>query len=212
LLDLIGDRRNVAGLIGAAGGLALTFGGVIGPGWWEITFGLYAAGFLGVQLIAPARAAVEGLALPPVAGLPAALDRLAARVGPQLPAPARRQLDAILATAASIEDRLAAIDTSGIDATPVRQVLGDYVPNTLRAFERIPVPLRARRLPDGAPSPNDQITDQLTLLAGQMDAMVQSMAQGDLDAIQTQGRFLRDRFLTTDPFAITPPGGSADQR
>ena len=53
LLIAIGDRRNVAGMLGAAAGLGLTFGGVIEAGWWAITGGLYAAGFLGTQIIAP---------------------------------------------------------------------------------------------------------------------------------------------------------------
>ena len=74
LLTLIGDRRNVAGLVGATAGLGLTFGGVIDAGWWAITGGLYAAGFLGTQILAPPKRVAGPLwQAAPVAALPADL-------------------------------------------------------------------------------------------------------------------------------------------
>jgi len=203
-LQAVSDRRNVAGLIGAATGLGLLYGGIIEAGWLAITAGLYGAGFLAVQIVAPP-SEPPPLANPGVAtsaaDLPDALRRLADRVGPDLPATARNHLASILATASSIQDRLAEMDAKGIDATPFRQLLADYVPETLRAYERVPRALRGKVRGASGKTPDQQIDEQLDLLAEQMEKLVEVLAQGDLDAIETQSRFLQARFTTAEPFA-----------
>jgi hypothetical protein len=199
-LDVIADRRNIAGLLGATAGLGLTFGGVIESGWWAITGGLYVAGFLAGQIAVPARASAIGEE--PVAELPAELRRLATRVGPQLPVEARAHLQDILAAANSIETKLATIDPNSMDLEPIRKVLADYVPTTLRNYEALPTVLRTTAKGSDGRTPNAQITDQLGLLAQQMQAVIATLARGDLDALEAQGRFLQSRFATADPFTV----------
>jgi hypothetical protein len=204
ILRAVADRRNVAGLVGAATGLGLMYGGVIEAGWLAITAGLYGAGFLAVQIAAPPPAPLQ-LSNPGPAisagDLPDALRRLAGRVGPDLPATARKHLDAILTTAISIQDRLQEMDAKGIDATPFRQLLADYVPETLRAYERVPRALRGKVRGASGKTPDQQIDAQLGLLAEEMEKLVEVLAQGDLDAIETQSCFLQSRFSTAEPFA-----------
>lgn len=200
LLGAIGDRRNVAGLFGAAAGLGLTFGGVIDAGWWAITGGLYAIGFLGVQILAPAPdGAFEPAA--PVADLPNDLRRLAHRVGPQLPAPAQAHLANILAAVAGIEPKLREIDPNNPSVISVRQIMADYIPTTLTAYAALPPRVRATtRLGDGRTA-DAQITEQLALLEKQMDEVADNLSRGDLVALETQGRFLEEKFRATDLFA-----------
>ncbi|HMI19777.1 MAG TPA: hypothetical protein VK533_09550 [Sphingomonas sp.] len=203
LFQAISDRRNVAGLVGAATGLGLMYGGVIEAGWLAITAGLYGAGFLAVQIAAPPSdfpRLANGGPVTSAADLPDALRRLAGRVGPDLPPAARKHLDSILVTATSIQGRLAEMDAKGIDATPFQQLLAGYVPDTLRAYERVPAALRAKVRGASGKTPDQQIDEQLGLLADQMEKLVEVLAQGDMDAIETQTRFLQARFATAEPF------------
>ena len=193
LLDLVADRRNVAGLVGALTGLGLTFGHVIGDYWLAITAGLYATGFLGAQLLAPA--ASEGdLSASPVAELPDDLRRLAARYGGALPPSARAHLDAILATATSIEPKLRAIDPANPSVIAVRQIMADYIPATLRQYAALPARVReTARLSSGA-TVDAHVSAQLALLDTQMAQVATNLSSGDLIALETQGRFLDAKF------------------
>lgn len=201
LLTAIGDRRNVAGMLGAAAGLGLTFGGVIDAGWWAITGGLYAAGFLGTQILAPpARATGPLWQVAPVADIPADLRRLARDVSPQLPGAAQRHLANILAAASGIEPKLREIDPANPSVTAVRQIMADYIPTTLKAYRELPPRVRsATRLGDGRTA-DEQITAQLALLEMQMDRVADTLSRGDLDALQAQGRFLDEKFRAPDLF------------
>jgi len=200
LLTAIGDRRNVAGMFGAAAGLGLTFGGVIDAGWWAITGGLYAAGFLGTQILAPPRVDGPLWQSAPVADLPADLRRLAHDISPQLPAAAQRHLANILAAASGIEPKLRAIDPANPSVTAVRQILADYIPTTLTAYRGLPPRVRsAARLGDGRTA-DEQITAQLALLETQMDRVADTLSRGDLEALDAQGRFLDEKFRAPDLF------------
>lgn len=198
LLDAIGDRRNVAGLIGAAAGLGLTFGGVIDAGWLAITGGLYAAGFLGTQIFAPPAPVL--LEAAPVAELPGDLRRLARRIGPQLPPEAQTHLTNILAAVAGIEPRLRAIDPNNLSVISVRQILADYIPTTLSAYAALPPRVRSStKLGDGRTA-DMQITEQLALLEKQMDEVADNLSRGDLTALENQGRFLDEKFREPEVF------------
>ena len=201
LLTAIGDRRNVAGMIGAAAGLGLTFGGVIEAGWWAITGGLYAAGFLGTQVFAPpARPSGPLWQSAPVADLPADLRRLARDISPHLPAAAQRHLANILAAASGLEPKLRDIDPANPSVTAVRQIMADYIPTTLRAYRALPPRVRsATRLGDGRTA-DEQITAQLALLETQMDRVADTLSRGDLEALDAQGRFLDEKFRAPDLF------------
>jgi hypothetical protein len=201
LLTLIGDRRNVAGLVGAAAGLGLTFGGVIEAGWWAITGGLYAAGFLGTQILAPPPRENGPLwQAAPVADLPADLRRLARDVGPQLPEAARNHLANILASVSGIEPKLREVAPNNPSVTAVRQIMADYIPTTLKAYRELPPRVRsATRLNDGRTA-DEQITAQLALLETQMDRVVDTLSRGDLDALEAQGRFLDEKFHAPNLF------------
>ena len=192
VLDAIGDRRNIAGLIGAAGGLGLTFGHVIDAGWWAITAGLYGLGFVGTQLIAPPRPGPASAPEP----MRVLIDRLSAQMGKlraDLPAGAAAHGDAIIASAREVADRLDARAGTAIDDAPLRQAIGSYVPTSLSSWAAVPRTLRATPTRSGA-TPNDQLVEQLALIDGQMRDLIRNVAQGDLDAVEAQGRFLRQRF------------------
>lgn len=198
LLGAIGDRRNVAGLVGAAAGLGLTFGGMIDAGWWAITGGLYAVGFLGTQILAPP--ALLDIQAAPVAELPEDLRRLARRIGPQLPPAAQTHLTNILAAVAGIEPKLRAIDPNNLSVISVRQILADYIPTTLTAYAALPPRVRSStRFGDGRTA-EMQITEQLALLERQMDEVADNLSRGDLTALENQGRFLDEKFREPEVF------------
>ncbi|MDB5686921.1 MAG: hypothetical protein JWR77_1510 [Rhizorhabdus sp.] len=199
LLALIGDPRNVAGLTGAAAGLGLTFGGVIDSGWWAITAGLYAAGFLAMQIGLPARA--PDLAALSVADLPDGLRRLARKLAPALPPAASAHLDNILSAVDAIEPRLREADPVALSMIPVRQIMGDYIPTTLTTYAALPARVRTRSRAGDGRTPEAQVTEQLGLLEQQMDQLVDNLSRGDLTALETQGRFLDTKFRAVDSWS-----------
>jgi hypothetical protein len=199
LIDVIADRRNIAGLLGALAGLGLTFAGLIGTGWWAITAGLYAAGFLGAQLLAPPVPAA--LRAVPVAELPEDLRRLAGKIAPQLPAEAQTHLANILTAATTIEPKLRAIDAANPSVTSVRQIMADYIPTTLTTYAALPARVRSTtKLADGRTA-DEQLTAQLALLEKQMNQVVENLSRGDLMALETQGRFLEEKFSSPELFS-----------
>ena len=199
LLALIGDRRCVAGLVGALVGLTLKFSGVIDSGWLAIVAGLFGAGFLAVHILAPPLPLA--LRAVPVADLSASLRRLAARIGPQLPKPAQDHLAKILTAASAIEPKLRAIDPANPSVITVRQIMADYIPTTLEAYAALPVTVRSSAKLAGARSADDQLTDQLALLEKQMNGVVDTLSRGDLMTLEAQGRFLDEKFSSPEIFA-----------
>jgi hypothetical protein len=198
-LQAIADRRNIAGLLGAAGGLLLMAGGIIDSGWLAITAGLYIAGFLGTHLIAPPPPV--SLRSMPVSELSADLRRLARKLSPQLPPPAQEHLANILLAADAIEPKLREIDPANLSLNSVRQILADYIPTTLTTYTALPTRVRTTtKLNDGRTA-DAQLTDQLALLEREMNQAVENLSKGDLLALEVQGRFLEEKFSLPEVFS-----------
>jgi hypothetical protein len=202
LLSAIGDRRNVAGLLGAGVGLGLTFGGLVDAGWWAITGGLYAAGFLASQILMPPKAVtVDGGQARSTDELIGDLRALAKQIGPQLPDQAQLHLTSLLAAVSGIAPKLRVLDPATPSLIAIRQCLADYIPTTLQAYAALPPRVRsAAALSDGRTA-EAQITTQLALLGQQVDKMADTISRGDLEALEVQGRFLDEKFRTPDLFA-----------
>ena len=105
-----------------------------------------------------------------------------------LPAPAGREADAITAQLPLLEQRLATLDPLDPLAQDARRLVGSHIPELLQRYDAIPAEARRSaeveaRLVSGLDAAREAVAD----LAGQL-------TRGDLDALDTHGRFLQSRY------------------
>lgn len=79
----------------------------------------------------------------------------------------------------------------------VRAVLEDYLPTTLKRYLAVDEALldTAR---SGAPSPRDSLHEQVAALHAAASTTLTAVRAQDVDALSTQGRFLRTKFTASD--------------
>ncbi|WP_409483261.1 hypothetical protein [Arsenicicoccus dermatophilus] len=76
----------------------------------------------------------------------------------------------------------------------VGRIVDDYLPQALGAYVDLPPSFaRAHRLTSGR-TPHEELLHQLQLVATQVDRIAESVYAGDARALETQTRFLEDRF------------------
>lgn len=107
---------------------------------------------------------------------------------PALPAPA---LDVVGRIGGQLDGLALQLDRAD-DAAPalaqVRQLVGEHLPNLITTYTAIPPALR-REAHAGA-SPDEQLTQSLTTISAEIDSVTRQMAEGKLDALAIQSRFL----------------------
>ncbi|TFV88578.1 hypothetical protein [Blastococcus sp. CT_GayMR16] len=79
----------------------------------------------------------------------------------------------------------------------VRGAVNDYLPTTLRTFLAVDKDLVAVQRPSGF-TPTESLMEQLDALEGSAFAVLQAAQAQDVDALMTQGSFLRTKFSGSD--------------
>lgn len=124
--------------------------------------------------------------------LPARTERWLAAQRPALPAPARALVDQIGVRLDTLGPQLAALDADAPAGEEVRKLVAEQLPDFVRGYQRVPAPLRAT--PRNGRTPDAQLTDGLALIDRQLGEMSAALAQGDLDALATRGRYLEIKY------------------
>jgi predicted oxidoreductase len=106
---------------------------------------------------------------------------------------AREITDRIREVIATSNDR----DLDVYALVSINGILGDYLPTTLRAYLNLDPALTERPGPSGR-TPRAALRDQLDALAGAADDLLQAAQAHDVDALFTQGNFLRTKFTRSD--------------
>ena len=78
-----------------------------------------------------------------------------------------------------------------------RGTLRDYLPTTLRGYLAL-TSRRATELSPAAAVPRAQLMEQLEHLASAATEVLRRLATSDVDALMTQGNFLRTKFSRSD--------------
>ena len=79
----------------------------------------------------------------------------------------------------------------------INGIVGDYLPTTLRAYLDLDPALTERPGPSGR-TPRAALREQLDALAGAADDLLDAAQAHDVDALFTQGNFLRTKFTRSD--------------
>jgi hypothetical protein len=125
------------------------------------------------------------------------LGALLARKRHALPAAARRA-DAISAQLPMLESQLADMAVLDPLAQDARRLLGKHLPDLIDRYERVPGEYRAEKDAEGL-NVDERLVQGLEAATGAIDDLGRKLARDDVDAFQTQGRFIEDRYREDGP-------------
>jgi hypothetical protein len=143
----------------------------------------------------PARAAYDEKA--PTRTVVQQLESLLVRERKALPAPATRRVDAISAQLPLLEQRLSEIDVLDPLAQDARRLMGKHLPELIERYERVPAEYRRER-DGGGLTVDERLTAGLDAAHQALDELGRKLARGDMDALETQGRFIESRYKDMD--------------
>jgi len=121
------------------------------------------------------------------------LGTLLTRKRAALPAPAARTIDAISQQLPLLESRLA--ETQMLDplAQDARRLMGKHLPELIERYERVPAAYRAERDGEGL-TVDERLVQGLDAAGKALDDLGRKLAREDMDAFETQGRFIESRY------------------
>jgi hypothetical protein len=172
--------------------------------------GIGLLGFLGIALLTLVIIATMAVWQPRERPVPAFSDQMSnsdivrrlktllERKRAALPAPAAMRLDAISAQLPLLESQLAG--TAELDplAQDARRLLGKHLPDLIDRYERVPGEYRAERDGEGL-NVDERLTQGLDAANNAIDELGRKLARDDVDAFQTQGRFIESRYKEDGP-------------
>jgi hypothetical protein len=110
---------------------------------------------------------------------------------------AREITDTIREVIATADDKADGRELDVYAVVSINGIVGDYLPTTLRAYLNLDPDLTGRVGASGR-TPRAALRDQLDALAGAADDLLQAAQEHDVDALFTQGSFLRTKFTRSD--------------
>lgn len=127
------------------------------------------------------------------------LDNLLVRQRAALPSPATRRVDAISAQLPLLESRLAELDVLDPLAQDARRLMGKHLPDLIDRYERVPAAYRNERDGEGL-TVDERLVASLDTAREALDDIGARLAKDDIDAFDTHGRFIEDRYKDGSQF------------
>lgn len=125
------------------------------------------------------------------------LDSLLTRKRAALPAPAASRLDAISAQLPLLENRLGQTATLDPLAQDARRLMGKHLPELIERYERVPAQYRHDRDGEGL-TVDERLVQGLDAARTALEDLGRQLAREDLNAFETQGRFIESRYKDSD--------------
>ena len=96
-----------------------------------------------------------------------------------------------------LESQLA--DTAILDplAQDARRLMGRHLPDLIERYERVPAAYRGERDGEGL-SVDERLVQGLDAAQAALDELGRKLVRDDMDAFQTQGRFIESRYKDAD--------------
>lgn len=193
---LLKRLRNVAiGVVGVV--LAFSVAGWIigGIGFWGVMLG-----FLAIL------ATVGGFSVFPKVKVPKRADlkkgdtqQMVARTElwleaqrPALPPPAVQIVDQLGVQLDALGAQLQTIDQADPAVNEIRELVGEYIPETIDNYRKIPQHLRGEQ--HVGKSADQRLTESLSKISGEVDRVTRRLAEGALDDLAVKSRYLDYRF------------------
>lgn len=187
------------GRIAGAAGLIVIGATILG---WFIPLGMGGALIVMALLIvatlffglspASKEVAPEKFGEAPLATLPLRTEEWLDRQRPTLPGAAMPLLDSIGMKLDVLAGQLKTLNEGEPAAAEVRKLVGEQLPELIKGYQRVPQNLRTQDR--YGQSPDKQLIDGLSLIDQEISEMSSQLAQGDLDALATRGRYLQVKY------------------
>lgn len=110
-----------------------------------------------------------------------------------LPAPARGEIDAISARLPSLKESLQRVETLDPKAQDARRLMSIHLPGLIDRYLNVPAEFRRQEDSEGL-TVDQRLVEGLAAARTAIDEISQDLAKNDLDAFQTQGRFIKSRY------------------
>ncbi|WDF73418.1 hypothetical protein [Novosphingobium sp. KACC 22771] len=114
---------------------------------------------------------------------------------PALPAPALDLVGRIGGQLDGLALQLDRVDENAPAVGQVRQLVGEHLPSLVNAYTAVPPSLRGQA--HAGSSPDQQLSESLTRLSGELDSVTRQLAEGKLDALAIQSRFIDYKYGET---------------
>jgi hypothetical protein len=159
--------------------------------WTAITIALVAVGLF---VFWPGeKVAVEYKEDMPANAVVRRLGDILARKRNALPARAALQVDAISRQLPMLESQLGQSDALDPLALDARRLMGRHLPDLIERYERVPAAYRAERDGEGL-TVDERLVQGLDAAKTALDDLGRALVRDDMDAFQTQGRFIENRY------------------
>ncbi len=111
---------------------------------------------------------------------------------PALPAPAVKVVDQIGVQLDALGLQLETVDQTHPSVAEVRELVGEYIPETIDNYRKIPEHLRGEQ--HVGKSADDRLTASLGKISGEIDRVTRRLAEGALDDLAIKDRYLEYRY------------------
>lgn len=111
---------------------------------------------------------------------------------PALPAPAARIVEDIGVQLDALGLQLEHVDPAHPAAAETRKLVGEYLPEIIDSYRRIPDHLRREQRADA--TPDQQLAESLRKISGEIDHVTRQLADGALDDLAIRSRYLDYKF------------------
>ena len=109
-----------------------------------------------------------------------------------LPAPAVKLVDTIGLQLDSLGEQLVGLDQASPQAAEVRKLVGQYLPDMVDGYRKIPGHLRSE--PRAGTTPEKQLLDGLQTISTEIDSVTRQLATGALDDLAIKTRYLEYKY------------------
>jgi len=111
---------------------------------------------------------------------------------PALPAPAQAIVDQLGVQLDALGLQLQGIDAAHPAMGEVRELVGEYIPETIDNYRKIPAHLRKEE--HTGKTADQRLTESLGKLSGEVDRVTRRLAEGALDDLAIKSRYLEYRY------------------
>lgn len=128
---------------------------------------------------------------------------------PALPPPAQALVDQLGVQLDALGLQLKGLGDNEPAMAEVRELVGEYIPETIDNYRKVPVHLRAEEY--AGKTADERLTESLTRLSGEVDRVTRRLAEGALDDLAIKSRYLEYRYGGAEALEdLTGGGGMPD--
>ncbi len=127
---------------------------------------------------------------------------------PALPPPAIKIVDQLGVQLDALGLQLENVDANHPAAREVRELVGEYIPETIENYRKVPENLRAKA--HAGKTADQRLADSLSKLSGEVERVTHRLAEGALDDLAIKDRYLEYRYggdELLEDLTASGPGG-----